>query len=223
MLADVRCERAGELAVVELAGASLGDSLERPGQIGHGDPVARDEALTSALVDAAALGGVAQDHVEDRVQVGLRARELDAVAGKLDRGRDQLRPRQRAVRAVRRLEAGGHTGDGSGRRADVEHLLRRAVEVDVDLLHLPALARRRPKARHRDEEVEEPRAPVARPVDEHETAATGTRERALGDPGGEGGGDARVDGVPARGEHARARLGGHGMAGGDRSSHESQA
>src|SRR5439155_26229571 len=85
VLADVRCERAGELAVVELAGASLGDSLERPGQIGHGDPVARDEALTSALVDAAALGGVAQDHVEDRVQVGLRARELDAVAGKLDR------------------------------------------------------------------------------------------------------------------------------------------
>src|SRR2546430_1041011 len=93
-------------------------------------PAARRRRARPPLVDPPALVGVAEDQVEDRVQVGLRARELDPVAGELDRRSDELRPRPRPVRAVRRLEARGSAGDGGRRRADVEDLRRRAVEVD---------------------------------------------------------------------------------------------
>ena len=142
VLADVRGDRAAELAVVELTRAVLGDALERAREVGHLDPVARDEALAVPLVDAAALLGVGEDQVEDRVQVGLRARELDPVARELDRGRDELRPRARAVGAVGRLEPGGGARDGVGGGADVEDLLRLAVEVHVHFLHVRALVRR---------------------------------------------------------------------------------
>jgi len=84
----------------------VGDALERPRQVGHREPVSRDEALAPALVDPAALLGVAQDDVEDRVQVGLRTRELEALAGEVDRRRDELGPGQAAECAVRCLEAG---------------------------------------------------------------------------------------------------------------------
>ena len=56
-------------------------------------------------------------------------------------------------------------------------------------------------------------------MDEHEAAAARASQRALGDPGRERGCDAGVDGVPAGVEDACAGLGGHGVAGGDRSTH----
>jgi hypothetical protein len=66
---------------------------------------------------------------------------------------------------------------------------------------------------------EHARPAVARTVDEHEAAATRARDRTLGHPGGERGRHAGVDGVSARGERPRARLGGQGVACGDRSGH----
>ena len=47
----------------------------------------------------------------------------------------------------------------------------------------------------------------------------GAGDRALDDPGDERGRDAGVDRAAAVGEHARARLGGQGMARSDRASH----
>src|SRR5437764_1380427 len=122
VLADVGRDGASDLAVVELARAALGDPLERAREVGHREPVARDEALAVPLVDPPALVGVAEYQVEDRVQVRLRARELDSLACELDSGRDELRPRLRPVRAVRSLEAGRRARDADRRGADVEDL-----------------------------------------------------------------------------------------------------
>src|SRR4029078_3672977 len=53
-----------------------------------------------------------------------------------------------------------------------------------------------------------------------EAAAARAGERALGDPGGEAGCDAGVDGAPPRRPHPRAGLGGDLVAGSDRASHQ---
>src|SRR5262249_24908688 len=100
----------------------------------------------------APLRRVAKDHVEDRVEVRLLTSELEAVIGELDRRLDETRPRERAERAVRRLEPRRAPGHGARSRTDVEDLCGFAVEVHVDRLHL----RRRPGAAEpgsRDEEV----------------------------------------------------------------------
>ena len=161
-----------------------------------------------------------QDQVEDRVQVRLGAVQLDAFAGELDGWRDQLAPRERPEGAVDCLEAGGRTGDSARGRADVEDL-RRIAEGHVDVVHGPALVPREPAAGDIDEEVEQPRAAIVPAVDDDEPAAARSGERALRDPRREGGRDARVDRVSALGEHARARLRGQLVAGGDRAPHPS--
>ena len=153
------------------------------------------------------------------MQVRLRPRQLDPAARKLERRLEQARPGQRAVRAVRRLEAGRRARNRAGRRADPEDLGGVAVEVDVDRLHVGRPRPARAEAGDGDEEVEQPVAPVARPVDEHEAARSRARERALGDPGGECGGDAGIDGVAALGEDPGARLGGQRVPGCDRALH----
>ena len=79
--------------------------------------------------------------------------------------------------------------------------------------------RREAAAGDGDEEVEQARAAVVGAVHEHEAAAARAGERALGDPGGEAGRDAGVDGVSAGREHPRTGLGGHLVAGGYRASH----
>ena len=61
-------------------------------------------------------------------------------------------------------------------------------------------ARSDPEAGHGDEEVEQPVAAVARPVDEQEPARRRAGQRALGDPGRERRGEAGVDRVAALGE-----------------------
>ena len=116
-----------ELAPVDVLGALLGDQLERPREIRHQQPVAGDETFAVRAVDAATLAVCAQDQVEDRVQIGLGRVELDAVAGELDRRRDELAPGQRAERAVRLLEAGERARHRARGSADVEDLRRAAA------------------------------------------------------------------------------------------------
>ena len=66
----------------------------------------------------------------------LRLADVDAAAGELERGLEQLRPGHAAEAAVRRLEPGKQTGNRDRRLAHVEHLRRGVAEVDHDLLHL---------------------------------------------------------------------------------------
>src|SRR5207302_8451374 len=103
--------------------------------------------------------------------------------------------------SVRLLQSGRGSRDRAGRGADVEDLVR-VAERDVDVVHRAALAGLEAAAGNVDEEVEQPGAAVVAAVDEHEAAAAGAGQRALSHPRGEGGRDARVDGVAALGEHA---------------------
>src|SRR5262249_58522910 len=127
-------------------------------------------------------GCVPEDQVEDAVQVRLPRVELHAVARELDRGLEELAPRQPPERAVRRLEPERRTGDRTRGRADVKPLRRAAAEVDVDLMH-PARLALVAEAGDGREEVDHARALVTSAVHEHEPAGARTGERALGDPG----------------------------------------
>src|SRR5438105_9639551 len=169
--ADVRDDGAPELAAVQRAGAVPRDRLERVGEAGQAEAVAAHETVPLTAVRLRAFGGVAEDRVEDRVQVRLRARELDPVAGELDRGREQLRPGELSAGAVRYLEAERRSGDGDGGGADPEDLRARAVEGDVDLLHRRPLGATAAKSGDGDEEVQQPGDAVAGAVDEDEAAA----------------------------------------------------
>ena len=211
----------GKLAAVELLGAALREQLERAREVGHHEPVAGDEALAFIGVERLPLLGMSQDQVEDRVEVRLGSVQLDAASRELDRGREQLAPRERPEGAVRLLQPGRGSGDGARRGADVEDLIR-VAEGDVDVVHRAALVGFEAAAGDVDEEVEQPCPAVVAAVDEHETAAARAGERALCHPRREGGRDARVDGVAALGEHAGAGLGGQRVAGGDRTSHRSR-
>ncbi len=124
-------DRTGELARVERASALLRDPFERLAEVGELQEVARKQAgAVGAAVEAAALVGVAQDQVEDRVQVRLRPGELDAVAGELDRRLQELAPGQPSVARVQRLEPGRRSRHGARSRADPEDLGRLAVPAE---------------------------------------------------------------------------------------------
>src|SRR5438094_732206 len=77
--AKMRRERSCQIAAIEVVGAVLREPLERAREIGHHEPVARDEPVTVAAVDHLSLACVAQDQIEDRVEIGLRFRQLDAL------------------------------------------------------------------------------------------------------------------------------------------------
>ena len=173
-------------------------------------------------VDRPALGRVAEDEVEDRVQVRLLRRELDALAGERDRRLEQPAPGERPVALVRRLQPGDDAGNGARAFSDEIDLRRRAVEVDVDRLHVRLRRLARALSGQRDEEVEQPIAPVARAVHEQKAAGRRPGQRALGDPGGEGRREAGVDGVSALLEDLGARLGGQPVPCCDRASHRAK-
>ena len=221
MLGEMAHDGAAELAAVELAGTTLGKLLQRPRQIGHDDPLAgRDAAVLP--VDRPPVRGVAKDQIENRVQVGLRRRELDALPGKRDRRLDQPAPGKRCVPLVRGFQPCDRAGHGAGARADEEDLRRGAVEVDVDRLHVRLGRLGGAASRQRDEEVEEPIGSVPCPVHEQEAARSRAGQRALGHPRGEGGGQTGVDGVSAFRKDLGTGLGGEPVPGGDRSSHRRQ-
>ena len=180
----------------------------------------RSPATSRAVlaVDRAALGSVAQDQVEDRVQVRLRRGQLDALARQARSRARAASPGQRPVCSVRRLQPGD--GPGNGARAGSDQVAP-VTSRRSRCRSTPCAARRaaRALAGHGDEEVEQAVAPVARPVDEQEPAGGRAGQRALGDPRDEGGGEARVDRVAALGEDLRPRLGGQPVARCDRASH----
>jgi hypothetical protein len=149
-------EPLAERATVEDTGTLLRDQVERGGQVIHHEAVARVEPVSLRPVDRLALGLGAQDEVEDGVQVGLARAQLDAVAGELRRRRDQLRPGQLPVAAVRGVEARERTRHRVRGGADAEHLRRAAAcELDVHLFHRSGrLPGAKPEPRHGDEEVE---------------------------------------------------------------------
>ena len=157
--------------------------------------------------------------MQDRVEVRLRLRQLDAAAGELDRRLHQHPPRQPAERAVRHLQPDDHSGNGAGGGTDPEELRSRVREIDDHLVHRGPGRVVEADSGRGDEEIEDPRAPVAGGMDEHEPTAAGSRERALGDPGGERRSHARVDRVAALRERPRPRFGRQPVPGRDGSSH----
>ena len=118
-------DRARHLAAVDRARAVLGEPLQRVREIALDEPLAGDEPPPLRPEDRAALVAVAQDEVDDRVEVRLRRRQLDARsrAGSIA-GATQLLPRPRPVDAVRLLEPGGRARDRARGRADAEDLRR---------------------------------------------------------------------------------------------------
>ncbi len=211
-------DRRAELALVDRPHALDGDALERLTEIGQAELVPRLEAApVRAAVDTAALGGVAQDLIEDRVEMRLRPRERNAAAGELDRGLQQLAPRQPSVGPVNRLEACSRARNGAGGLADPEDLRRVAVaaEPDVDRVHLRTPRHRSATPGRRDEKVRHPRRPPVRGGDQGEATRPRPGQRALGYPGGERGRHAGVGGVPALFEDPRPGPRAQGVTGGD--------
>jgi hypothetical protein len=158
---------------------------------------------------------VAEQRVEDLVQIRPRLVEDGAVTRQAGRRGEQLRPRQRAPAAMSLPQPEARPRHGDRRRARVEDLLR-VAEVHHEL---DELVRRFRLLRHRDEEVEQVRSGVGRETDEEEASAAEARERALADPGGGSGGDARVHRVAAGAQDVGSRLGGERMTGCQRAPH----
>ena len=140
MCADVVGDPVGELAFVQHLAAVFGDQLEGPCEVGLDQRVLQDEAFAVSFVDLPRFGRVAQDEVEDRVQVCLSVVQLDPVPREVDRRPEELAPRERAEGAMRLLQADRRAGDRARGGADVEGLGRAAAEVDVDAVHLGELA-----------------------------------------------------------------------------------
>ena len=172
VLLDVRRDRRAELTAVERVRPLRREHLERAREIRGDEPVARHEPRALA-VHGSALGRVPQDRVEQRVEQRLRLRHHDALPRELDRRRDELLPRQRAVRPMRGREPGDGARHRARRMPDEEALRRlRALEGNVDRVHLALSPSRPPLTRRGDEEVEQPPRAVVRPVDEHEAAGS---------------------------------------------------
>ena len=158
------------------------------------------------------------------MQVRLRLRQHEAGAGELDRRRDQLAPRQRREPrgAPRRARRPRPAPRRRRRRCGRPATTRASKSTSTESISASARAGGA-RGRDGDEVVETRVGLVGRPVDEHEPARARPGERALGDPGREGGSDAGVDGVSAVRQHLRARFGGERMACGDRASHGPKA
>src|SRR5205807_726780 len=103
--------------------------LEGSRKIGLNERVPRTEPIPVTLVDRTSLGRMPEDHVEDRMQVRLRTRQLETLTREPDRRREKLLPRKRPVRALRLLEPDRCTRHGDRGPADPKLLGRAAGEV----------------------------------------------------------------------------------------------
>ena len=153
------------------------------------------------------------------MQVRLRRRELDAVRASAIAGSISRRHGSDAVALC--AASSPATGPGTAQepgptRKTCDDEPSKSMSID-SMCGSAAAVRARPG--QRDEEVEQAVGSVPGAVHEQEAAAAGAGQRALGDPGGERGREARVDGVAALGEDLGARLGGQPVPGGDRPSH----
>jgi hypothetical protein len=149
---------------------------------------------------------VAQDLVQDRVQVRLWPVELNAGSGEIDRGLQELAPGKPAVAPVQGLEAGGGSGHGARCLADPEHLGRLAIaaEADIDRVHRSSGRGRKSAAGRRDEEIGDPWGSAVTGNDQGEATRAGPGKGAFGDPGGKRGCHAGIDRVSTLAEHPRA-------------------
>ena len=175
-------------------------------------------------VDRAALGSVSQDEVEDRVQVRLLRRQLDAARGPSSiAGSSSLRQGREPYRSC----AASSPATAPGTAQEPAPIQKTCCDVASKSMSIDSMCgfggRFEPWPGTDDEEVEQAVAPVARPVDEQEPARRRAGERALGDPGGERRGEAGVDGVAALGEDLRPGLGGQPVASCNRPSHVREA
>ena len=187
----------GETAGVEGPGPLPRETVERVRELRNREPLAFDVRAPVVAVHRVTLRRMAQEGIEDPVQIGLRRAEPEAFPGERGRRGDELRPLEPPPAPVSRLEA-----ESQARHGELEQLGRRG---------------RRP--RNRDERVEHRgrgRLPL---VHEHEPAAPGTGERALANPGHERRRDAGVHRAPAGTQDAGACLRGQRMAGCDRTVH----
>ena len=138
------------------------------------------------------------------MQVRLRRRQLDAVPGELDRRLEQARARAAVPYARCAASRPGRRARARRTRpAPIRKTWRRRRRRSRRR-STPSRAARgpgQPEPGRGDEEVEQPVASgrAARWTSMKPPAAR-AGQRALGDPGRERGGDARVDGVPALGE-----------------------
>src|SRR6188508_1304641 len=148
----------------------LGEQLERVGEIALDESLAGDDPPAFRPEDRLTLLAVAQDEVDDGVQVRLRLGELDTVPGELDRRLHQALPRPRPVHAVDVLQTRRRARHGARSRPDPEDL-RGLDEADVDLLHLPRRRLPQTDARNGDEEVDQPARPVTGLSATHDTIA----------------------------------------------------
>src|SRR5262245_29251417 len=122
---------------LEDIGSFRGQPLERAREVLHDHTFPLPEGGLGA-VDPPTLGLAAENGVEDLVQERLPGVERHPGPRQLDRGRQELPPREVRVATVREGEPGRHPGHGDRRRADIENLLRALVEDDVDRPHLAA-------------------------------------------------------------------------------------
>ena len=105
--ADRRDDLPGQIAAIQAARAFRGNLLQCLREVGKADDVAGEQTrAVRPAVQPPAFGGVAQDQVEDCVQMGLSAIQLDPVTRQLERRLDHLAPGQPSVGAVHGLEPG---------------------------------------------------------------------------------------------------------------------
>ena len=212
-------DRGGQIPAVEALCALVCEPIERRCEIVHHEPLA-DTERPLGTVDAAAVGIVAKDPVQDLVQKRLARCQLDAVARQPRCGSDELGPGNRPVSSMRLRETGEHPGNGTGRRSDQEGLRGVcASEGHVDVLEggeRPALDS---GPGNGGEEVEQEVGPVACPVDEHEPARAGPVSGDSATQPTNAAATQASTAFPARRERPRSGLGRERMPSRDRTLH----
>jgi hypothetical protein len=197
-----------DLAVVEAFRPLGADSFERVRELGHPETLADPES-PARPVEGISLRRMAQQRIEDLVEIRTRLVEDCTVPGEPSSGREQLRPGHRSPAAVSLPQPEPRPRHGDRCRAGVEDLLG-VAEVHDELEELVGRGR---LPRHRHEEVEKVRPGVAGEMDEEEASPAEAGKRALADPGDGRRRDARVDRVATCAENIRSRPGGERMTG----------
>ena len=208
-------ERVRGLAVDQLARAVDGDAFQCVGQRRVARAVAGSQRGERRPEHARALGRGAEKALEQLDHVRVRRRELHPAAGERDRRLRELPPGQPAEPAVGLLESCRDAGHGARPRPDEEDLLPGAEVDDVGLQRGNGPSRVS-LARHGHEAVDGERPAARGVVGDEKAAAAWARQRRLGDPGGEGRCDARVDGRSAGAQHLGPDLRRDRVACGDR-------
>ena len=204
-------DAARELALVELARPPLGETPQRACQAREIEALLlecgprRDGRPASLLEEgrgrAFVRGERARGRRDDEGRVPV---DQQAVRGELGRRHDKLAPRLRAEGLVGHTHAVDRSRHGDGTGAHRVPLLDDGgpgKEVRGDAAAGEGVVRRIEPRGRAEAEVDRPGASLARAVDHHGAAAAGAAHPWLEHAEREGGGDRRIDGVSAAGEH----------------------